>query len=429
VPTEAKAHLPTVDDGGKGGALQAAGAQPLAMRVSRALAEASVLARNERLVVGVGRGLKGRADEKTFRLIERTLVAVFFVLPMLFAAIYLTFIARDQYYVETRFSVRATKNVTSDLLSAFTGSADGLSRQAIGMIATYIRSEALVRDLEGSIGITALYAAPRGDFLSRFDPLKPIEDFHRYFWWKLSVNEEVSAGTLSIGVKAFSAADALQIAQAILDRSETMILSLSEKNRQSILDTSQKRLARAQERLLETTAKMGALRGASGVLDGDVETKAQVQLIYELELALSRLVAIRDTQSRQLAPNSAPIRNLDAQIAGVRAEIDQHRARLTQRRGRLEAPLSNVLTDFEAAKVENEIARREYVVSAAAVEEARTEAARNELYMSVFVRPQQPESAIYPKRALLFIGTLLTCLLLTWVMLSFARTARIHRAR
>jgi len=402
-------------------------ASPLPLRISRALADASILARDERVVIGGGRGLAGRKDEQVFAGALKALKLAFFVIPAIFSALYLFLVAKDQYVVETRFSVRATKNATADVLSAFTGSADGLSRQATGMLATYIRSEAILRDLENEITLRERYAAPHGDFFSRFDHTKPIEDFAKYFWWKLTVSEEVSSGILGVKIRAFSPEDAVAVANGILARSEKMINELSEKNRQSILRTSQLRFERAQERLAEITRKAGLLRDHSGVLDGDVETKAQTRLIYELELALSRTIALRETQLRQLSPESSTIRNLDAQIAGIRSEIDSHRKRLTPPGG--QGALSKVLAEFEAMKAEQDTARREYLASAAALEDARIDALRNELYMSVFVQPQLPESSIYPRRLLLWLGIVFTAWVLTAISISVAKTARSYRAR
>lgn len=400
----------------------------LAQRISRALLQAATAARQERTITGGRGGFGAREGNRQFRRLLIGIWITVFAIPSFLSILYFAFVAADQYQVESRFAVRATKSQIGDLITSVTGASAGSSKAETAIVAKYITSEAMARDLDQGVHLRNLYAAPQADYLSRFDPSEPIEDLLSYWKWKVDVSEESSTGIITMKVRAFTPADAMAISNAVLERTASLVNGLSEQNRRSLLEVSEQRLERARQKLLGIIQKMAGLRDASGVLDGDQQGQAQLKLVTELELNLSKLIATRESFS-SLAPDSVKMRTLLRQIESLEKEIERQRAKLTNvGRASSEGALSGVLGNFEALQVEQQIARNEYVTAAAAYEDARISAMREEMYLSVFMRPTEPESATYPKRFLYALVAVALAAFASFALVTTAKAVRDNRA-
>lgn len=399
----------------------------LAQRISRALLQAATAARQERTITGGRGGFGAREGNRQFRRLLIGIWITIFAVPSFVSILYFAFVAADQYQVETRFAVRATKSQIGDLLTSVTGASGGASKAETAVVAKYITSEGMVRDLDQGLNLRNLYAAPQADFLSRFDPSEPIEDLLSYWKWKVDVSEESSTGIITMKVRAFTPADAMAISNNVLERTVSLVNGLSERNRRSLLEVSEQRLERARQKLLAIVQQMAGLRDASGVIDGDQQGQVQLKLVTQLELNLSKLVATRESFGN-LASNSVKVRTLVRQIESLEREIQRQRAKLTNVGHGAGGALSGVLGDFEALQVEQQIARNEYVTAAASYEDARISAIREEMYLSVFMRPTAPESATYPKRLLWSLIAVALAAFASFALVTTAKAVRDNRA-
>lgn len=414
---------------GEGEVVPADGGGPLlAERISRALLHAATAARHERSITGGRGGFGAREGNRQFR---RLLIGIWigvFAIPSFLSVLYFAFVAADQYQVESRFAIRATKSQVGDLITSVTGASAGSSKAETAIVSKYITSEAMARDLDQSSDLRNRYATPQADYFSRFDPTEPIEDLLSYWKWKVDVSEESGTGIITMKIRAFTPADALAISNAVLERVSSLVNGLSEQNRRSLLEAAEQRLERARQKLLGIVQQMAGLRDTSGVLDGDQQGQAQLKLVTQLELILSKLIATRESFSN-LSSDSVKMRTLLRQIESLEKEIERQRAKLTNvGHAGAGGALSGVLSDFEALQVEQQIARNEYLTAAASYEDARIAAMREEMYVSVFMRPTVPESAIYPKRFLYTLIAVCLAASLSFALVTIAKAVRDNRA-
>lgn len=406
--------------------LQVTAQKDLARRISDALSQAAMAAANEKYLTGGRGGFVGRHDNRAFSQILRGIVIVFLIVPFFALTLYLAFFASDQYQVETRFAVRTVSTPLGDVLSSFGGASGGQTRSETAIVAKYLTSDTLVRSLEQEIGLRNIYARDGVDFLSRFDPNEPQEDLLSYWKWKTTVSEETSTGLISIKVLAFTPEDAVLISNKLIDRATELVNGLSEKNRQSVLELAQARLDRARESLADIAKQIALVQNNTGVLDTGAQSSAQVKLVSSLELVLAEQQATRISVSK-LSSESARIRQLDALIASLKKEIEAQKAKLTGN-GSGQTPMSEVMVTFEQLQADQKIARNEFAAAAAAFEDARMGAERQQLYLSVFTRPNLPESATYPKRFQTWLMGMAIASVLTFGLIAIARLVRDNRA-
>ncbi len=395
----------------------------LARRISDALAQASIAAANEKYVTGGRGGFAVRDDNRPFGLLLRAITAVFFVFPVAALTLYLVFFSADQYQVESRFAVRQLSTPMGDILASLGGGASGAKSEA-ALLAKYIGSEGMVRDLQSDVDIGKLYSGP-GDFFSRFDADSPIEDLVSYWKWKVSVTEDSSTGLITMKIAAFTPGDAVRISNAVIKRASMLVNSLSEQNKVSVLELAQKRLTRARDRLAQVSGQMAQLRNKTGVLDSGEQSKGQATLVSTLELELAKLQATRSSLGT-LSKDSIKIRVLETQTASLKQQIDLEKAKMTGIGGG--TVLSDVMTDFERLQVDQDVVRKEFTDAAAAFEDARIGAERQEIYLSIFMRPTLPESSTYPRRGLLWIIGVATAAVVTFALIALARLVRDNRA-
>ncbi len=99
----------------------------------------------------------------------RTSFVVFVLAPSFACAVYLAFIAADQYMAEARFAVRAAQFESTDSKTgSIQLSSSGLpvlAGQDAYVVASYIRSQAIFADLPDSLDLRAIYSRRGGRFL------------------------------------------------------------------------------------------------------------------------------------------------------------------------------------------------------------------------------------------------------------------------
>lgn len=81
--------------------------------------------------------------------------------------------------------------------------------------------------------------------------------------------------------------------------------------------------------------------------------------------------------------------------------------------------LASKLTQFEGLKVDQEFATQMLTTAAASLEQARTEAIKQQYYLERVVEPDRPDVALYPKRLqsiLIVAAAALALFLIGWML-------------
>lgn len=347
------------------------------------------------------------------------------LLPTLVAAVYFGVIASKQFVSEVSFAVRAPM-MTSDLLGMGNIPSSQRTQDAL-IIADYVRSRRMVEDLDADIGLRKLYLRPEVDWLSRLGSSDPIEDIVRYWKWKVDVKVDKNSSVVTVTVKAFTPEDALAIARAIAERSETLVNEMSERAREDAVRQAQDELARAEAKMRLAIEAMRLTRNERGVLDATKVAEATTKVIGEL---LEKLLALEGEYELQRGANVSPsapqMKVLERRIAGLKEQILALEKRIAGSSG--SSSLSDVQGALERHALETKVAEQQYALAVAKLEQARLDQATKQVYLMTFVPPRIAEDALYPKRTLTISLVLLAGIALWGCGTGFAVLVRDHMA-
>ena len=328
-----------------------------------------------------------------------------FVLPTLGGLVYYGLIASDRYVTEAHFALRpalgGAEKASPDKVGTNAGVPKELIAQDTLITHEYVMSRAMVETLEKELPLRAWFSRDDIDFLSRFDPEKPIEKFVKYWRNRVSIDVESGSGIMTLAVNAFDPQESLTINKAILKEAEHMVNALTMRARQDAVAESNRELKLAEDRLKRVRLAVLDLRNRDGVLDAQKTNEANLKVIGELRTNRINFAVQLAVAQRDLGPNSNRIVELKTQIR----DLDENIARLERQSASTDPEqkrlLSDALTRFEALDNERKDAQKYYEAVLAANERARIIAARQIEFFSLIVPPVLAQSAVQPRRVLM----------------------------
>lgn len=338
------------------------------------------------------------------------------VMPTALALLYYGLIASDVYISESRFLVRAPK--------AQVGSTLGTLLQGAGMahadadayaVENYVLSRDAAWAVDQALHIRAAYGRHGIDVLSRFPGLDwddSFESFFKYYQHKVEVQVDSASSVATLKVRAYTAADAEAINQALLAQAEALVNRLNERSRQDLV-----RYAAAEADDLGKKAQAAALalaryRNQSGVIDPERQSAIPLERIAKLqERLIDTKAAILDLQAVAAANPQLPLLRNRAQQLQV--EIDHVSQGVTGGA----ASLASKAPEYQRFALEKEFADKMLASGLGALEQARAEAQRQQLYIERIVQPNRPDQALEPRR-LRIILTVLALGLVAWGVIS-----------
>jgi capsular polysaccharide transport system permease protein len=342
-------------------------------------------------------------------------LALGWLLPMILSLAYINFALSNQYMSEARFAVRGGERVTADPVAAVTGMASITQAQDTLIVVNYVKSRAIVEELERSVSLRALFSRRDVDWLSRFDEDDAVEDLVKYWRWKIRTDVESPSGIITVQVKAFSPEDALTIANAIVSSSEQLINTLSTRARQDAVQAARSELARAEKRLESVRVALRDLRNAQSTLDPRQTAEGINKLVGELRLERARLEQDADAARRSRIAESAP----QMQFLRVRIQVVADQIRDLERQLTSATPtdlaVSGKITRFDELELERQVSEKQYTLAAAEFEGARMNAERQKMYLATFVTPVLARDVDWPKRTWLSAAAVITVTVLYWI--------------
>jgi capsular polysaccharide transport system permease protein len=125
-----------------------------------------------------------------------------------------------------------------------------------------------------------------------------------------------------------------------------------------------------------------------------VSTLALVSKVRE-DLVLS--YAELTDKRRTLSEDSPPIVALKSKINGLNAQLSQLNGENTQTSDSKGSTISSVMTEFDKLQEEEVFAEKSYQSELSALQQARLEASRQQVYLSRIVPPGLPEEPDFPR--------------------------------
>lgn len=373
-------------------------------------------------VLGLGRARGFELNSRFGRLLAISFLAIV-VAPTFLTALYFALIASDRYVSEARFAVRSGDRSALDMLAGGTELGKLAQAQDTLIVTEYIKSRAMVEDLQRDLDLRKIYTRDEADYISAAPADGSIEDLVDYWRWRAQTSVEMPSGIITLQVSAFTPEDAQALARAVVAKSEALVNQMSDRANRDELRQAEAEFARAEQKLKDIYGAMRDLRNQEGVLDPTMTAEALNELLTELRKSRLQVEGDLIVARESLTENSPVVTQLKAKLGAIDAQIAKLTAQMTATDGGADT-VSDKIGAFEDMELKREVAQDQYASAALALENARITADRQRIYLSTFVQPEMAEEALYPLRLWNTLGVALALLAVWTVFASLARFAR-----
>ncbi|HZU91741.1 MAG TPA: hypothetical protein VE993_20990 [Stellaceae bacterium] len=336
-------------------------------------------------------------------------------LPVAIAGIYYLFVAADQYVVEFRFGVRGVEPLSIGFGGLFGSLAPSPIASDSSAVVQYIESRAVIDDLGKTLDLRAIFSRPEADWFARLHPPLPVEELVRYWRGQADASYDATDRSITVTVRAFTPRDALRVARGVLTAAERLVNDLSTRARHDALANAQKDLGNAERRLDAVLLRLRAFRDREGVVDPRQTANATESRAGRLRDELAQAQTELAVLEHYMSGDAPTLKLLRARITALTAEERSVAGEITsaeQSRARI---LSRLMTSYEEIESERRFAETAYRHALQALDRARRDADRQQVYLATFVRPSLPEEALYPRR-LLSIGVVFLAAFAIWAI-------------
>jgi capsular polysaccharide transport system permease protein len=319
--------------------------------------------------------------------------------PTFLASLYFGLIASDVYVSESRFVVRSPEQQRSQ--SGVVGAllqSTGISRAPDDTysVRDFILSRDALRELDEKLGIRKLYSSALVDVFRRFpdwDWDRSFEALYRYYGKYITVEYDPESSISVLTVRAFSARDARNINQLLLEMSERLINSLNDRSRHDLVHFAEEEVRVAAEHARDASLAMLAYRKKQAIYEPDKQAEIQLEGVAKLQGELVDTEA-QLAEVKRLSPNNPQISGLNSRAETLRNAIMAEAAKVTDGKGSISAR-SPV---FERLALDSDYADKELGIALETLQTARNEAARKQLYLDRLVQPNLQDKAMEPRR-------------------------------
>jgi len=341
--------------------------------------------------------------------LRRNTVLVLTVLgPTVLTSIYYGLTASDVYISESRFVVRSPQQHTQIGVVGELLQNTGISRSQDDTYSVhdFILSRDALRELDDKLNVRKAFSDDRIDLFRRFPGLDwdhSFEAFYRYYGKQVEVQYDPASSISILTVRAFTAHDAQNINQLLLDMSERLINSLNDRSRHDLIHFAEDEVTVAATHARDASLAMLTFRSTHSIYEPDKQAAIQLEGVAKLQEELVTTEA-QLAQVKRLSPSNPQISGLNSRADTLRNAIVAEASKVTDGNGSLSARAST----FERLALESEFADKELGIALETLETARNEAARKQLYLDRLAQPSLPDKAMEPRR----IRSVLTVFLL-----------------
>lgn len=319
------------------------------------------------------------------------------VVPTLVAILYYGFIAADIYISESRFVVRSPeKQTTSPLGLLLKGAGISRAQDDAYVVQDYIQSYDALSALQAELDIKRAYSQPHGDFISRFPGLDwddSLANFYRYYQKVIGVQLDPASSIATLSVRAFTAGQAQQINQRLLEQAELLINRLNKRAQEDMIRFAQKEVEKAEQNAKKAALALARYRNEKGVINPEQQSAIPLQQIAKLQ---DELIA---TKAQILQIEKVAKDNPQLPILRQRAQMLEHEIRAESLRvAGGDRSLASKAAEFQRLALEKEFADKMLASAMSSLELARNEAQRQQLYLERIAQPSLPDEAMEPRR-------------------------------
>ncbi|MDR3065167.1 MAG: hypothetical protein LBV05_06590 [Comamonas sp.] len=357
----------------------------------------------------------GKSLKHRFSRINRLFLLTVAV-PTVVATVYFGLMASDVYISESRIVVRSPeKQVATGLGALLKGAGFSRAQDDSYTVRDYVLSRDALKEIDGALAVGKAFSSTTVDRVSRFGGLDfdtSFEALHRYFQKKVDVQQDSASSITTLTVRAYTAQDAQNINQKLLELSEGLVNRLNERGRQDLIHSAAAEVADAEKKSKAAALALSAYRNAKGVVDPERQATVQLQQVAKLQ---DELITTKTqlAQLRTFTPENPQIPALEKRASTLQAEMEVETTKVAGG----ERSLANKAAEFQRLALEREFADKQLASALASLEQARNEAQRKQVYIERIAQPSLPDIALEPRRLRSILATFVLGLV-AWGVLS-----------
>ena len=331
---------------------------------------------------------------------------------------YLSERAADQFASRIGFAVHNEDvGAATDVLGGAIDLGGGQTKDT-DILYEFIRSQQLVRQVNETLDLAAIWTKPDNDPVFTFQAGGTIEDLHDYWGRMVKVYYDTDTQLIELRVQAFTSEDAFAIAEEIFRRSQTVINRLSAVAREDALRYSREELDKSEDRLRDARQALTRFRNETQIVDPTADAQGQMGLLNTLQAQLAAALIEQDLLRETTRESDPRLEQAARKIEVIQKRIAAERQSFGLSGNRGEgSEFNELLAEFEALTVDREFAERAWVAARSAYDAAVLEANRQSRYLAAYVGPTRAERAEYPERIMLWALTTFL-IFLAWAILT-----------
>ncbi len=346
-------------------------------------------------------------------------------LPTVLALVYYVVFASDLYISESRFVVRSPqRSLTSGLGALLQGTVLSRSQDDTYSVHDFIQSRDALHQLQQKLRVREAYSDHAISVFNRFPGLSPDDSFEAFFHYyqnHVQIDYDTVSSISVLTVSAYTAADARNVNEQLLEMGERLVNNVNLRARKDLIDVAMQEVQQAESKSKEANAALSAFRSGHAMFDPERQGEMHLATINKLQDQLFTAQA-QLTQLLELSPTNPQIPPLKTQIAELRRLIADESSRITGPN----QSLATVAPGFERLMLDKAFADKRLEGAMAALDSARSEVARKQLYLERLVEPNLPDVALEPRRLRGIVTTFIVGLLVWAVASLIAATVREH---
>lgn len=174
--------------------------------------------------------------------------------------------------------------------------------------------------------------------------------------------------------------------------------------------------------MTETSSALSEYRIKNGVFDLQSQSEVQLSLISTLQNELITIQTQLD-QVRSISPNNPQVQTLLARASSIRKEMQQQVQQVLGGRNSIVTQTA----EYQRLVLNNTLAQQQLGTAITSLQNARSEADRQQLYLEIISYPNEPDLALEPYRLYNILATLFISLILYGITLLLLASIREHK--
>ncbi len=343
--------------------------------------------------------------------------------PTSIAALYFGIVAAPIFVSESKFVVRFSSPPAANAFTSLLQS-NGIARSQDDTFSVfdYLQSRDALRDLETQMPIRTVFSSSAADRLARFPRLwdsDTFEGLYRYFSARTEVIHNSTTGITTLRTTAFDPGDAYQMNQSLLRSASNLLNRMNDRALADAVTFSQREVDAAEQRLILAQNTITTFRNNELMIDPSRNSTIMLEMIGRLstELAITRA---RRTEAQASAPDSTSLPTMTSRISALEDEIQRQSGKMVGN----DKSVAPRIAEYETLTLSRELASKSLIAATNALDAARADARRQQLYLEPVVKPNRPDEAELPYRIKMIAVTfLVSCIgsLIVWLLVATAR--------